>query len=179
MVNSFFFTVFSWFLKLNSAAFFWSLANLFSYLETFFSVGLMLERDYRRNSSLDKDFFNQPMSKSANYSVVNIEQILCRKYFIIKYWTSFRTFKKKKLSKLSFAALCPEAMIVICTYNFPLKSLTAMLSSLICDGNKLKLINIPGSGRKHKVENKKRTRVWKTPLPAEVWGLYLFGKFFL
>lgn len=42
-VNSFFFTTFSWFLKLNSAAFFWSLANLFSYLETFFKVGLTLK----------------------------------------------------------------------------------------------------------------------------------------
>merc|ERR1712054_702117 len=36
-----FLTVLSWFLKLNSAAFFWSLANLFSYLDTFFRVGLM------------------------------------------------------------------------------------------------------------------------------------------
>lgn len=42
-VNSFFFTTFSWFLKLNSAAFFWSLANLFSYLETFFNVGFTLK----------------------------------------------------------------------------------------------------------------------------------------
>merc|ERR1719468_536632 len=41
IVNSFFLTVLSWFLKLNSAAFFWSLANLFSYFETFFNVGLM------------------------------------------------------------------------------------------------------------------------------------------
>ena len=42
MVNSFFLTVLSWFRKLNSAAFFWSLANLFSYFDTFFNVGLML-----------------------------------------------------------------------------------------------------------------------------------------
>ena len=57
MVNSFFFTVFSWFLKLNSAAFFWSLANLFSYFETFFSVGLMLERGhYNSNGALGEDF---------------------------------------------------------------------------------------------------------------------------
>ena len=41
-VNSFFLTCLSWLRKLNSAAFFWSLANLFSYLETFFSVGFML-----------------------------------------------------------------------------------------------------------------------------------------
>merc|ERR1712173_431959 len=41
MVNSFFLTVLSWFRKLNSAAFFWSLANLFSYFDTFFNVGLM------------------------------------------------------------------------------------------------------------------------------------------
>ena len=40
-VNSFFLTVLSWFRKLNSAAFFCNLANLFSYLETFFKVGLM------------------------------------------------------------------------------------------------------------------------------------------
>ena len=43
MVNSFFLTVFSWLRKLNSAAFFWSLANLFSYLETFLREGLMLQ----------------------------------------------------------------------------------------------------------------------------------------
>lgn len=43
-VNSFFFTTLSWLRKLNSAAFFWSLANLFSYLETFFSGGLMLSK---------------------------------------------------------------------------------------------------------------------------------------
>ena len=63
MANSFFFTVFSWVRMLNSEAwkwkivavksvkiypwkcsltFFWSFANLFSYFETFFSVGLML-----------------------------------------------------------------------------------------------------------------------------------------
>lgn len=41
-VNSFFLTCLSWLRKLNSAAFFCSLANLFSYLETFFSVGFML-----------------------------------------------------------------------------------------------------------------------------------------
>lgn len=41
-VNSFFLTTLSWLRKLNSAAFFCSLANLFSYLETFFSVGLTL-----------------------------------------------------------------------------------------------------------------------------------------
>ena len=43
IVNSFFLTVFSWFLKLNSAAFFWSFANLFSYFDTFFNVGFMLK----------------------------------------------------------------------------------------------------------------------------------------
>lgn len=43
-VNSFFLTTLSWLRKLNSAAFFCSLANLFSYLETFFSVGLTLKR---------------------------------------------------------------------------------------------------------------------------------------
>lgn len=42
-VNSFFLTCFSWLRKLNSAAFFWSLANLFSYFDTFFRVGFMLE----------------------------------------------------------------------------------------------------------------------------------------
>lgn len=42
-VNSFFFTTLSWLRKLNSAAFFWSLANLFSYFETFLSVGLTLK----------------------------------------------------------------------------------------------------------------------------------------
>lgn len=42
-VNSFFLTCFSWLRKLNSAAFFWSLANLFSYLDTFFRVGFMLK----------------------------------------------------------------------------------------------------------------------------------------
>ena len=47
-VNSFFFTVLSWFLKLNSAAFFCNLANLFSYFETFFSVGLMLWEKLRK-----------------------------------------------------------------------------------------------------------------------------------
>ena len=46
MVNSFFLTVFNWFRKLNSAAFFWSLANLFSYFETFFSEGLMLKNGF-------------------------------------------------------------------------------------------------------------------------------------
>lgn len=43
-VNSFFLTTLSWLRKLNSAAFFWSLANLFSYLETFFKVGLTLHK---------------------------------------------------------------------------------------------------------------------------------------
>lgn len=42
-VNSFFLTTLSWLRKLNSAAFFCSLANLFSYLDTFFKVGLTLE----------------------------------------------------------------------------------------------------------------------------------------
>jgi len=41
MANSFFLTVFSWVLMLNSEAFFCSFANLFSYLETFFRVGFM------------------------------------------------------------------------------------------------------------------------------------------
>merc|ERR1719336_795157 len=41
MVNSFFLTVLSWFRKLNSAAFFWSLANLFSYFDTFCNVELI------------------------------------------------------------------------------------------------------------------------------------------
>merc|ERR1719419_2041872 len=41
IANSFFLTVLSWVRILNSAAFFCSLANLFSYLETFFSVGFM------------------------------------------------------------------------------------------------------------------------------------------
>lgn len=43
-VNSFFLTCFSWLRKLNSAAFFWSLANLFSYFDTFFRVGFMLKK---------------------------------------------------------------------------------------------------------------------------------------
>lgn len=43
-VNSFFFTTFSWFLKLNSAAFFCSLANLLSYFDTFFKAGLILQQ---------------------------------------------------------------------------------------------------------------------------------------
>lgn len=43
MLNSFFLTVLSWFRKLNSAAFFCNFANLFSYFETFFKVGLMLK----------------------------------------------------------------------------------------------------------------------------------------
>lgn len=42
-VNSFFLTTLSWLRKLNSAAFFCNLANLFSYLETFFNVGLTLK----------------------------------------------------------------------------------------------------------------------------------------
>ena len=42
-VNSFFFTVLSWVLKLNLAASFCNLANLFSYFETFLSDGLMLQ----------------------------------------------------------------------------------------------------------------------------------------
>lgn len=42
-VNSFFLTCFNWLRKLNSAAFFCSLANLFSYLDTFFRVGFMLK----------------------------------------------------------------------------------------------------------------------------------------
>lgn len=51
-VNSFFFTVLSWFLKLNSAAFFCSFANLLSYFDTFFRVGLMLIKTEIRASSL-------------------------------------------------------------------------------------------------------------------------------
>lgn len=46
-MNSFFLTCLSWLRKLNSAAFFWSLANLFSYLDTFFSVGFMLNHVHR------------------------------------------------------------------------------------------------------------------------------------
>ncbi len=42
IVNSFFFTCLSWLRKLNSAAFFWSLANLFSYLDTLRREGLIL-----------------------------------------------------------------------------------------------------------------------------------------
>jgi hypothetical protein len=42
-VNSFFLTTLSWLRKLNSAAFFCNLANLFSYLETFLRVGLTLK----------------------------------------------------------------------------------------------------------------------------------------
>jgi len=48
-VNSFFLTCFSWLRKLNSAAFFWSLANLFSYFDTFFRVGFMLEENAMRD----------------------------------------------------------------------------------------------------------------------------------
>lgn len=47
-VNSFFFTCFSWLRKLNSAAFFWSFANLFSYFDTFFKVGFMLGNEKAR-----------------------------------------------------------------------------------------------------------------------------------
>lgn len=56
MVNSFFFTVFNWFLKLNSAAFFCNLANLFSYLDTFFKLGLMLKEccGWCKRSRLDQ-----------------------------------------------------------------------------------------------------------------------------
>lgn len=55
-VNSFFLTCLSWLRKLNSAAFFWSLANLFSYLETFFSVGFMLIAVKQYYYSFDKSF---------------------------------------------------------------------------------------------------------------------------
>lgn len=53
-VNSFFLTTLSWLRKLNSAAFFCNLANLFSYLDTFFKVGLTLcgEREERLLESL-------------------------------------------------------------------------------------------------------------------------------
>lgn len=48
IVNSFFLTTLSWLRKLNSAAFFCNLANLFSYLETFLSVGFTLETNLRK-----------------------------------------------------------------------------------------------------------------------------------
>lgn len=52
IVNSFFFTCLSWLRKLNSAAFFCSLANLFSYLETLRRDGLILNA--RENTKIQK-----------------------------------------------------------------------------------------------------------------------------
>lgn len=68
-VNSFFFTTFSWFLKLNSAAFFWSLANLFSYLETFFNVGLTLKqlRGHVVNRIGKKTKYNEQYVNTYNF----------------------------------------------------------------------------------------------------------------
>lgn len=61
-VNSFFLTCFSWLRKLNSAAFFWSLANLFSYLDTFFRVGFMLQWN-EINEKLCNKVYDSPRRK--------------------------------------------------------------------------------------------------------------------
>lgn len=64
-VNSFFLTTFSWLRKLNSAAFFWSLANLFSYLDTFLSVGLTLEVTKYVSKDVLWDYLSGPISKNV------------------------------------------------------------------------------------------------------------------
>merc|ERR1719468_974336 len=88
MENSFFFPVFSWFLKLNSAAFFCSLANLFSYLDTFFRVGLM----------------NFPLkSLTAIFSSLISKSLFLTSNSISYFWDSQRYIRSKYSLQICFS----------------------------------------------------------------------------
>lgn len=99
-VNSFFLTTLSWLRKLNSAAFFCSLANLFSYLDTFFKVGLTLLK--RKNFTFIRKlpWMSQGPGKYSQFSAevvdlgVKIGDLLIKskvetKGEILEYWLRF------------------------------------------------------------------------------------------
>ena len=107
MVNSFFLTVLSWFRKLNSAAFFWSLANLFSYFDTFFNVGLMLIKSRMKKISKCNTLKSALQFSSqiihGNVELINLEVETNIKHFNIWRWSEHKHrtrthhFKKNKI----------------------------------------------------------------------------------
>lgn len=75
-VNSFFLTTLSWLRKLNSAAFFWSLANLFSYLETFFKAGLTLLGRKHLDQFLVTGHYTRPKTRYVKFNCIQKEKLV-------------------------------------------------------------------------------------------------------
>ena len=97
----------------------------------------MLERGhYNSNGALGEDFLKIEVNEEKH----SLQKIIavCDIKNISKFDIEHPLLDISELSKLSLATLGLEVTLVIFTYNFPLKSLTAMLSSLICEKKNIK-----------------------------------------